>query len=152
MAFQFSRNITGGVPYDDAALQLFLLRQPSNNLNFYPQEQADCLPPPSSTPYRPLEHDYTRVCAQTFSDDPSLQPLAELGTAQQKALQDFALILEELKQGISSIQAKCDNLESMALSILTKCDNLQATISNHEDWYYSFHLVHFQISLTGTVE
>jgi hypothetical protein len=125
MTFQpGSHDLAGGVPYNDA-LRLLYLRQPSNN--FYQQGPVDYLP--SSTPYRPPEHDYEGICAQTFSENPSLQPPPELDTGQQKVPHDFASVLEELKQEISSIQ--------------TKCDNLAAT--------YAFHQAHSQISLTETV-
>lgn len=120
------------VSYDDA-LQLFF---PSNN--FYPQGSVDYLPQSSSTPYQPLEHDYG-VGAQTFSEDPSLQPPPELDTGQQKVPHDFASVLEELKQEISSIQTKCDNLPELRQEI--SC--LAAT--------YAFHQAHSQISLTETV-
>jgi hypothetical protein len=121
-----SRDLAGGVAYDDA-LQLLLLRQPPNN--FYPQGQVDYPPQPSSTSYR-LEHDnYPRVYTQAFSEDPPLQPPPQPGTGQQKEPHDFASVLDELRQGILSIQ--------------TKCDNLEATVSELQD-SYAFHQVHSQ--------
>jgi hypothetical protein len=147
MTFQSSsRDLAGGIPYDDA-LQLLLLGQPSNNL--YQQGPLDYLPQSSSTVYQPLEHDYGRVCAQTFSEDPPLQPPPELDTGQQRAPHDFASVLEELRKGISSIQTKCDNLAATyafhqaTLSNITdrdgrmtltqtKCDNLAATYAFHQ--------------------
>jgi len=144
MTFQSgSRDLAGGVSYDDA-LQLLFLRQPPNN--FYPQGPVDYLQQSSSTLYQPLEPDYGRVCAQTFPEDPPLQPPPELDTGQQKAPHDFASVLEELRKEISSIQTKCDNLAELwqgISSIQAKCDNLAAT--------YAFHQAHSQISLTETV-
>jgi hypothetical protein len=163
-----SRDLTSGVPYDEA-LQLLFLAQPQNN--FYQQGQVDYPPQPSSTTYRPLEHDYARVCAQTFSEDPPLQPPQQLGLGQQKEPHDLASVLHKLRSeissiqtkcdnmgpgissiqtkcdnmgpGISSIQTKCDNLEAGISWIQTKCNNLEATVLGLQN-LYAFHQVHFR--------
>jgi hypothetical protein len=135
MTFQpGSRDFAGGVQYDDAALQLLLLRGAPNNI--YPGSVDYLQQASSSTPYRLLEPDYGKVYAQTFSEDPSLQPPLGLDTGQQKLPYDFASVLEELRQGISSTQ--------------TKCGNLEATVSELRD-LYALHQAHSQMSLTEMV-
>jgi hypothetical protein len=163
-------NPAGGVydnpgSYDDAAaLQLLSMRQPPTNV--YQLGPGDYLPLSSSTTYRAFGNDYPRVYSQGPSGDPLLQPLPELSTGQQKVPYDITFTLHELKQGISSIeskcdiltatvpglqtkfdnlaattsglQTKCDNLTAAVLGLQTKSDNLTAAVSGLQDWY-SFH-------------
>ena len=144
MTFQpGSQNPAGEVLYDDG-LQQFLrassMQAPSMQAPSMQQYAAEPFyylsQSSSSVPYQSVEHDYTRICPQTFSEDLLPQPSPESDTVQKKASDEILSALDELKQGITSVQ--------------TKCDELAATISKLHDWY-AFHQPKSQIQLIGAI-
>ncbi|OQU97162.1 hypothetical protein CLAIMM_03137 [Cladophialophora immunda] len=127
MAFQQNtQGAAGGMSYEDA-LQLLLSTQPITK--GYGQETTNYLPPQSSAAFS-FRQDNTGICPHMCSDAAFTQSAPEPNVSQSKLPVEFAATLEEIKQGVSSLHARSDQIESLQ----SQCNQLEIHFSEFQDW------------------
>ena len=135
MAFQQNtQNATSGMSYEDA-LQLFFYKQPITN--GYVQDTTNYLPQQSSTAF-PFRQDNTSLCPHMCADTTHMsadttftQSAPEPDVSSLKMPAEFAATLEEIKQGVTSLHTRSDQIESLQ----TQCNQLEIHFSEFQDWY-----------------
>ncbi|KAK5189101.1 hypothetical protein LTR96_010881 [Exophiala xenobiotica] len=128
MAFQQNiQNSTGGMSCEDA-LQLLFYKQPIST--GYVQDTTNYLPQQSSTAF-PFRQDNTSICPHMCADTTFTQSAPEPDVNSLKMPAEFAATLEEIKQGVTSLHTRSDQIESLQ----TQCNQLEIHFSEFQDWY-----------------
>jgi hypothetical protein len=128
MAFQQNtQNAAGGISYEDA-FQLLFSRQP--NTHGYVQDATTYLPQQSAATL-PFRHDNTSICPHMCTEAAFTQPVPEPEADQAKMHAEIAAKLEEIRQGVSSLGTRSDQIESLQ----NRCNQLEIHFSEFQDWY-----------------
>ncbi len=128
MAFQHNtQNAGGGISYQDA-LQILFSKQPTTNE--YVQDTTNYLPQQSSTAF-PFRQDNTSICPHMYTEAAFTQPTPDPDVGQAKVPAELVATLEEIKQGMSSLLTRSDQIESLQ----TRCNQLEIHFSEFQDWY-----------------
>ncbi|EHY57091.1 hypothetical protein HRR80_002780 [Exophiala dermatitidis] len=127
MAFQQNtQNATGGMSCEDA-LQLLFYKQPITN--GYVQDTTNYLPQQSSSAFQ-FRQDNTSICPHMCADTTFTQSAPEPDVSSLKMPAEFAATLEEIKQGVTSLHTRSDQIESLQ----TQCNQLEIHFSEFQDW------------------